>query len=161
MIENPDADARIRFGLPDEAFERGDVPMTKSEVRAFTLSRLSLRPDAVCCDIGCGTGSVSVEMAFAAYRGACFRRRPKRRGDPADAGECKEISHWQSNNDVRARRRRFATFPHWMRYSSAAAAERWRRFLLSCFKNPRTHIVVNAIALESVLSAIASFQKEM
>ncbi len=53
------------FGLPDSAFLRGKVPMTKSEVRAVSLSKLGLWPGAVCYDIGSGTGSVSVEMGLA------------------------------------------------------------------------------------------------
>ena len=53
------------FGLPDSAFVRGKVPMTKSEVRALSLTKLGLRPGAVCFDVGSGTGSVSVEMGLA------------------------------------------------------------------------------------------------
>ncbi|MGI6238428.1 MAG: precorrin-6y C5,15-methyltransferase (decarboxylating) subunit CbiE [Christensenellales bacterium] len=72
LVENPESDARIRFGIPDGEFIRGDVPMTKSEVRAQIMSRLALAPDVVCADIGAGTGSVSVEMALAAHRGHVY-----------------------------------------------------------------------------------------
>lgn len=52
-------------GLPDEAFLRTDaVPMTKSEVRAICLSKLALNGDSLVWDVGAGTGSVTVEMAF-------------------------------------------------------------------------------------------------
>lgn len=72
IIENPDFDSRIRTGIPDDEFIRGKVPMTKSEVRAVCLSKLSINPDDVAYDIGCGTGSVTIEMAFSAYDGKVY-----------------------------------------------------------------------------------------
>ena len=59
-------------GLPDAAFLRGDVPMTKEEVRALALSRLRLEENHIVWDVGAGTGSVSVECALACPRGRVF-----------------------------------------------------------------------------------------
>ena len=59
-------------GLPDDAFIRGEVPMTKQEVRAAALAKLAVRPTDILWDIGAGTGSVSVEMALAAPRGHVY-----------------------------------------------------------------------------------------
>ena len=68
LIENDTPNEIVTPGLPDEAFLRNLepgklVPMTKSEVRSICLSKLRLTPNAVCWDVGAGTGSVSIEMA--------------------------------------------------------------------------------------------------
>lgn len=49
--------------MRDEWFIRGEVPMTKAEVRAVSISKLELDPGAVLYDIGSGTGSVAVEAS--------------------------------------------------------------------------------------------------
>lgn len=59
-------------GLSDESFERGEVPMTKQEVRASALSKLAVRRGDVIWDVGAGTGSVSVELALAAREGRVY-----------------------------------------------------------------------------------------
>ncbi len=73
LIENPRASGYVAtHGLPDDAFERGEVPMTKSEVRSVCLSKLRLSQGAVAWDIGSGSGSVSVEMALIAREGRVY-----------------------------------------------------------------------------------------
>lgn len=59
-------------GIPDGEFIRGDVPMTKQEVRSAALAKLAVRPTDTLWDVGAGTGSVSVELALAAPQGRVF-----------------------------------------------------------------------------------------
>lgn len=72
LVEAAEVLPRRAPGLPDEAFERGDVPMTKQEVRAAVLAKLAVRPKDILWDVGAGTGSVSVELALAAPRGRVY-----------------------------------------------------------------------------------------
>ncbi|MDD6628988.1 MAG: precorrin-6Y C5,15-methyltransferase (decarboxylating) subunit CbiT [Lachnospiraceae bacterium] len=71
-LENPAAVSSHLWGLPDESFVRGEVPMTKAEVRAVVMSKLRIREKDVVYDVGAGTGSVSVEMALAARKGSVY-----------------------------------------------------------------------------------------
>jgi len=52
-------------GIPDEEFERiEDVPITKEEIRTLQISKARLCPGQIVYDIGCGSGSISVEAAL-------------------------------------------------------------------------------------------------
>lgn len=59
-------------GFPDCLFTRGEVPMTKQEVRAAVLAKLAPRPGDILWDVGAGTGSVSIELALAASWGRTY-----------------------------------------------------------------------------------------
>ena len=72
LVEHLPQPPRRVPGFPDEAFHRGEVPMTKQEVRAAALAKLAVRPGDPLWDVGAGTGSVSVELALAAPRGHVY-----------------------------------------------------------------------------------------
>ena len=72
LIEREALPSRRTPGLPDEAFIRGEVPMTKQEVRAAALAKLAVRPADTLWDVGAGTGSVSVELALAVPQGHVY-----------------------------------------------------------------------------------------
>ena len=51
-------------GIPDELFERvDDVPITKEEVRVIQISKARLSLGQIVYDIGCGSGSISIEAS--------------------------------------------------------------------------------------------------
>lgn len=58
-------------GLPNNAFDH-DGQITKAEIRAITLARLSPRPDELLWDIGAGAGSIGIEWMRAAPRAAAI-----------------------------------------------------------------------------------------
>ena len=52
-------------GIPDEEFDRTEsVPITKEEVRSIQISKARLSPGQTVLDIGCGSGSISVEAGL-------------------------------------------------------------------------------------------------
>lgn len=59
-------------GFPDSLFIRGEVPMTKQEVRAAVLAKLAPGAGDILWDVGAGTGSVSIELALAASWGRTY-----------------------------------------------------------------------------------------
>lgn len=158
LVENPDADSRVLTGLPDESFLRGDVPMTKSCVRAVVMSRLALSPDAVCWDIGAGTGSVTVEMALSAYRGSIYAIERNEEGIDLIRKNC-SLHHVGNVISV------FGSAPDALLdlpapdavFIGGSGGSLSKIVSLILQKNAACRIVVTAIALESVQDAMTAF----
>ena len=52
-------------GIPDELFERTEeVPITKEDIRAIVISKLRLKEGYSAIDVGCGSGSITVELCL-------------------------------------------------------------------------------------------------
>jgi precorrin-6Y C5,15-methyltransferase (decarboxylating) len=56
--------SQLYLGTPDDEFEHHRGLITKSEVRAVTLSKLGLAPGQVFWDLGAGSGSVAIEASL-------------------------------------------------------------------------------------------------
>ncbi|MCD7865793.1 MAG: precorrin-6A reductase [Clostridiales bacterium] len=141
----------VTHGIPDEAFVRGNVPMTKEEVRSVSVSKLCLTRDAVVYDVGAGTGSVSVECARMADRGKVYAIEWKEDAWKLIAENRKKFS--VSNLEIVPGRapEQFHDLPiptHAFIGGSGGSLKSILRTLLQ--KNPDIRIVINCITLETV-----------
>lgn len=64
VVENPSPRRQMSAEIQDEDFIRGNVPMTKCEVRTISIQKMGLAGDSVLYDIGAGTGSVSIQAGM-------------------------------------------------------------------------------------------------
>ena len=58
--------------INDEDFIRGKCPMTKKDIRIFTISKLNLNEKSNVLDIGSGTGSITIQCAKIANKGMVY-----------------------------------------------------------------------------------------
>lgn len=144
-------------GLPDEAFLRGEVPMTKQEIRAAALAKLGVQPEETLWDVGAGTGSVSVELALAAPRGrvyavecepdACILIRKNRE---KFAAKNLILIEGRAPQALEALPAPDAVFIGGTKGGMAAVVD------AVLAKNPHARICISAIALETLSAAIAA-----
>ena len=137
--------------MRDEWFIRGEVPMTKSEVRAVSVEKLELSADSVLYDIGAGTGSVSVEAAAFLPEGTVYAIEKKR--------EAVELLK-KNREKFRAERIRIieGAAPEALEgleapthaFLGGTSGKMADILSLLLEKNPEVRVVVNAITLESV-----------
>ena len=154
---NPAAQAVLStHGLPDEAFIRGKAPMTKEEVRTVSLSKLRLREDSICYDVGAGTGSVSIEMALRASQGKVYAIEKK---EDAVALQFENKKKFAADNleiitGLAPEAMMDLPVPtHAFIGGSSGNLKEIVQVLLD--KNPEVRIVINCITLETVSEALA------
>ena len=152
LVENPGwKNEIVTPGLPDEAFDRDETPMTKSEVRAVSLGKLALTPGAVIYDVGSGSGSVSVECARLAPMGHVYavERKPGAAALTRHNAEKFGLENLTTVEGLAPEA--FADLPaptHAFLGGTAGNLDAILDALLA--KNPHVRIVANAVTLETV-----------
>ncbi|MCF0151405.1 MAG: precorrin-6Y C5,15-methyltransferase (decarboxylating) subunit CbiT, partial [Firmicutes bacterium] len=165
LIENPGAKKVCPIGLPDESFQRGKgedglIPMTKSEVRAVALSRLAMTRDAICWDIGAGTGSVSVEMALLAEEGRVYAVEKKADAFALLQENIKKFGAFNITAVEGSAPAALEALPAPTHVFIGGSSGRLKDIIGAALeKNPHARIVATAIALETV-AELSSCMKE-
>lgn len=157
-VENPNFDARVRAGISDCEFLRDDPPMTKAEVRAAVLSKLALYPDAICCDIGCGTGSVTVEMALAAYQGQVYAIDKNEKAVELTRKNCAAFHVGNVTAIHGGAPEALDALPPFDAVFIGGSGGNMQEIVAAVIeKKPDARIVISAVALESINAALAAF----
>jgi precorrin-6Y C5,15-methyltransferase (decarboxylating) len=63
-VKGADPKTPLHMGMPESAFEHEQGLITKAEIRAVALARLSLLPGQVMWDLGAGSGAVAIEASL-------------------------------------------------------------------------------------------------
>ncbi len=157
LVEAVPGPIRRTPGLPDEAFLRGEVPMTKQEIRAAALAKLGVQPEETLWDVGAGTGSVSVELALAAPRGRVYAVECEpdactliRKNREKFAAKNLILIEGRAPQALEALPAPDAVFIGGTKGGMAAVVD------AVLAKNPHARICISAIALETLSAAIAA-----
>ena len=141
----------LAYGLPDEAFDRDEVPMTKEEVRSISLSKLGLSERSVIWDVGAGSGSVSVECARVAWAGKVYAVEKKESALALTARNVEKFGLRNVEIVPGSAPEALSELPAPTHVFIGGSGGKLRPILdIILAKNPAARIVVNAVTLETV-----------
>lgn len=158
VTENTDYERSIPFGIDDSRFIRGSVPMTKSEIRSTVISKLNIGRNDMCWDIGCGTGSVSVEMALQCCDGRVYAidkneeavSLTRKNSHKFGCDNIEIISGTAPEN--------LFDFPAPDKVFIGGSCGKISEILKIVYeKNPKAEIVITAVSIETLNEAVAAF----
>lgn len=161
LIENPCFDHSTPTGIPDDRFVRSAIPMTKAEIRAVIMSKLCIQPNDICYDIGCGTGSVTVEIALSAYGGHVYAVDRSPEAVELTKANCEKFHIGNVSAFM-------GTAPDIMEalpapdaaFIGGSGGNMDKIISRITAKNPHVRIAVSAIAMESAMAAVSAFGKQ-
>ncbi len=146
--------------IADKEFIRGEVPMTKQEVRAVSVAKLMLRENSVLIDVGAGTGSVGIEAATYIPFGKVYAIERKSEGvELIKINREKfgiknlEIIQGTAPDDLCIKK-----FDRMFIGGSAGQMESLVEYFIK-YADSKSIIVVNAITLETVAETKNAFEK--
>ena len=147
--------------MRDEWFIRGEIPMTKSEVRAVSVSRLELQTNSIVYDIGAGTGSVSVEAALKVPKGHVYAFEQKEEGCALIRANAEKAGLTNLTVVPGKAPESLAGYPAPDRVFLGGSSGNMEEILdLVTELNPAVQLVINVIALESLSQAMEWFRKK-
>ncbi|MGN1412145.1 MAG: precorrin-6y C5,15-methyltransferase (decarboxylating) subunit CbiE [Oscillospiraceae bacterium] len=154
-IENPNAKNVTRIGIPDSEFIRGKVPMTKSEIRAVSISKCNIEETSICWDIGAGTGSVSVEMAMLCSNGKVYAVEKNHEGVELIKDNCKKfrLSNVEIIEDNAEKVIQNLPMPNII-FIGGSGGELSKILDVALEKNPNVRVVLNCVTLETLTQTL-------
>lgn len=148
------------IGIPDKEFIRGQIPMTKENIRILSVAKMQLEEDSIVYDIGAGTGSVTVEMAFLCPKGSVYAVERKEEGCRLIE---KNIQRFQLNNVTVVEGEAMNVLDSLPApthvFIGGSGGNLFHIVKKIREKNPKTRFVVNAITLETI-SALLELEKQ-
>jgi precorrin-6Y C5,15-methyltransferase (decarboxylating) len=161
---SPDEPKALTFGIPDEKFyRRGSQKglITKLEVRAVSLMKMRLKENSVLWDVGAGSGAVSIEAAFLAGKGRIYAIEKNTEDVAVISENIKEFAVHNVQVVQTSAPDNLGKLPSPDAVFIGGSGGRLAEILdVACSRvNPGGRIVVNAVTLENLNTAIESLGK--
>lgn len=160
LAENTDPGEWTRQSIADEMWIRGQVPMTKEEVRTVSISKLHLTEETVLYDIGAGTGSVAVESALQSkkIRVYAIEKNPQA-AELIERNKQKFCADWVQVCEGEAPQAMEGLEPPSHVFIGGSGGR--LKEILTCVreKNPQVRIVINAVSLETLTEVMEAAEE--
>lgn len=148
------------YGFSDDFFLRGNVPMTKEEVRSVSLSKLHISKSDVIYDVGAGTGSISIEMALMAEEGQVYAVETNPEAVELIHSNREKFGAWNLHVHSGKAPEALHDLPKPDKAFLGGTKGNMEEIIaLLVKKNPQIRIVINAIALESMWESLKVLKK--
>jgi precorrin-6Y C5,15-methyltransferase (decarboxylating) len=155
------AKAKSQLGAPDHWYDHQGGLITKSEIRAITLSKLRLEPHHVFWDLGAGSGSISIEAGLFIKKGKIFavEQNPDR---------IKNIQNNKKQFNARnlevvqaALPKRLSTLPRPDRIFVGGGGKDLKAIVMKAAKylKPGGRIVINTVLLPNLQTAMTALEQ--